>query len=204
MKRTLLWMTTILSLLVACLALPGSAWAGPATDVVRNKQAALFELIKKPATADNDKKIAAMFDEMLDYQALAEASLGAEWAARSEQEKTEFSGVLKQLVQKAYEKNLRKTINFNIEYLTEAPTDGATVVKTRAVHKTDKREAPVEIDFKMVQKNGAWRVGDIVTEGASLVGSYKSQFTRVVKKDGFPALLKKMKEKLAKGDVAAG
>jgi phospholipid transport system substrate-binding protein len=203
-KRTVLWLTTILTLLVACLALPSRAWAGPATDVVRNKQAALFELIKKPSTADNNKKIAAMFDEMLDYQGLAEASLGTEWAGRTDQEKADFSAILKQLVQKAYEKNLKKTVDFNIEYVAEAPADPATVVKTRAVHKTDKREAPIEIDFKMGQKNGAWRVVDIVTEGASLVGSYKSQFTRVVKKDGFAALVKKMKEKLAKGDVAAG
>ena len=44
-------------------------------------------------------------------------------------------------------------------------------------------------------------VATIVTESVSLVSSYKSQFTKIIKKDGFPALITKMKDKLAKGDV---
>ena len=75
------------------------------------------------------------------------------------------------------------------------------LVKTKAKSKTDEREEAVEIIFKMVQKGGAWKVGDIVTEGVSLVSSYRSQFTKIIKKDGFPALVQKMKDKIAKGDV---
>ena len=57
------------------------------------------------------------------------------------------------------------------------------------------------IAYVMAQKNGAWRVQDIITEDVSLVSSYRSQFTKIVKKDGFPKLIQKMKDKLAKGDV---
>ena len=38
----------------------------------------------------------------------------------------------------------------------------------------------------MEEKGGKWRVQDIVTEGVSLVTSYRNQFTKVIKKDGFP------------------
>jgi phospholipid transport system substrate-binding protein len=200
-KTAVLWLATLLSVLAVFVGLPSDAWAGPATDVVRAKQTALFELIKKPSTPDNKKKVEGMFDEMLDYAGLAEASLGSEWAARSDAEKAEFSEILKQLVRKAYEKNLQKTVNFNIEYTGEEPASSAVLVKTRAVSKTNAREEPIEINYKMLDKGGAWRVQDIVTEGASLVSSYRTQFTRIIKKDGFPALVKKMKEKLAKGDV---
>ena len=138
---------------------------------------------------------------MLDYNALAEASLGSEWAARSDAEKAQFSDLLKQLVRRAYERNLRKTLNFNIEYVAEESSSGAIVVKTRAVSKTDAREEPLEIAFKMSDKSGSWRVSDIITEGVSLVSSYRSQFTKIIKKDGFPTLIQKMKDKIAKGDV---
>jgi phospholipid transport system substrate-binding protein len=48
-----------------------------------------------------------------------------------------------------------------------------------------------------VHKAGSsWRVQDIVTEGSSLVKNYRQQFTRIIKKDGFPELLKRMKTKL--------
>lgn len=178
----------------------GAANAGAATDVVKVKQTALFDLLKQSG-GSNQKKIDALFDEMLDYSALAEASLGSEWSARSDAEKAEFSDLLKQLVRKAYERNLKKTLNFTIEYVAEDSSGGAMVVKTKAVAKGNSREEPIEIAFKMSDKGGSWKVADIVTEGVSLVSSYRSQFTKIVKKDGFPRLITKMKDKLAKGDV---
>jgi phospholipid transport system substrate-binding protein len=195
-------MTHLMAAMVSMFALLGAvgmANAGAATDVVKAKQTSLFELIKD--ANGNKKKVSALFDEMLDYGALAEASLGSEWAARSDAEKAEFSDLLKQLVQRAYERNLKKTLSFNIEYLGEESSGSAIVVKTKAVSKTNAREEPIEINYKMQEKGGAWRVNDIVTEGVSLVSSYRSQFTKIVKKDGFPALIKKMKDKVAKGEV---
>ncbi|WP_437294120.1 MlaC/ttg2D family ABC transporter substrate-binding protein [Sorangium sp. So ce426] len=188
------------SLLALTLGPVGLASAGPATDVVKAKQTALFDLLKKGGV-ENQKKVGAVFDEMLDYAALAEASLGSEWAARTDAEKQQFSELLKQLVRRAYERNLKKTLDFNVEYLSETDSGGVMTVKTKAVSRKDAREEPVEIAFKLSQKGGAWLVKDIVTEGVSLVGSYRSQFTKIIKKDGFPALIQKMKDKLAKGEI---
>ncbi|WP_437851660.1 MlaC/ttg2D family ABC transporter substrate-binding protein [Sorangium sp. So ce363] len=188
------------SLLALTLGPVGLASAGPATDVVKAKQTALFDLLKKGGV-ENQKKVGAVFDEMLDYSALAEASLGSEWAARTDAEKQQFSELLKQLVRKAYERNLKKTLDFNVEYLSETASGSAIIVKTKAASRKDAREEPVEIAFKLSEKGGVWRVQDIVTEGVSLVGSYRAQFTKIIKKDGFPALIQKMKDKLAKGDV---
>jgi phospholipid transport system substrate-binding protein len=176
------------------------AFAGAATDVVKAKQTNLFELLGK-SSPDSQKKIGAAFDEMLDYQALSEASLGSEWAARSDAEKAEFTDVLKQLVRKSYERNLKKTLGYNIEYVSEQPKGDAVLVKTRAISKTNAREEPIAINYVLSQKSGAWKVQDIITEDVSLVSSYRSQFTKIVKKDGFPALIKKMKDKLAKGET---
>src|SRR5262249_7136619 len=76
-KRTfVLFLATLLSLFTVSFGFVGTADAGAALDVVKSKQTTLFDLIQKPATPDNKKKISAMFDEMLDYGALAEASLG--------------------------------------------------------------------------------------------------------------------------------
>ena len=200
-RRAVVLMVAVLAVFGLVLGGAGTAHAGEATDVVKAKQTAMFELLKLPASPDNDKKLQGIFDEMLDYAGLAEASLGSEWAARSDAEKAQFSDLLKQLVRKAWEKNLRKTLAYDIEYVAEQSKDGAIYVKTKAKSKTDAREEPIEIEYKMVAKNGAQLVGDIVTEGVSLVSSYRSQFTKIVKKDGFPTLIQKMKDKIAKGDV---
>jgi phospholipid transport system substrate-binding protein len=185
---------------VLALTLAGSAFAGAATDMVKAKQTSLFDLLKQ-GTPDSQKKIGAIFDDMLDYGTLAQSSLGDEWAGRSEAEKTQFTDLLKQLVQKSYERNLKKILNFDVEYVGEDAADGAVIVKTKSKSKDNARDEPIEINFKLVQKDGKWKVQDIVTEGVSLVSSYRGQFTKIIKKDGFPALIQKMKDKLAKGDV---
>lgn len=200
-RRAVVLMMAVMAVFGLVLGGAGVAHAGVATDVVKAKQTAMFDLLKQPASADNDKKLQGIFDEMLDYAGLAEASLGSEWGARSDAEKAQFSELLKQLVRKAWEKNLRKTLAYDIEYVAEEPRDGATYVKTKAKSRSDAREEPIEIEYKMVSKDGKVLVGDIVTEGVSLVSSYRSQFTKIVKKDGFPALIQKMKDKIAKGDV---
>ena len=198
MKRTMRKLLTMAAMALF-VTVASAAYAGPATDVVKAKQTALFDLLKQ--TTPDEKKIAAIFDEMLDYGALAESSLGSEWANRTDAEKKEFSDLLKQLVRKAYEKNLKKTVGYTIEYVSEEQKDGAYIVKTKAKSKTDAKEDPIAIDFKMLQKDSKWRIQAISTEGVSLVSSYRSQFTKIIKKDGFPALITKMKDKIAKGDV---
>jgi phospholipid transport system substrate-binding protein len=200
-RRLVHFFAAMISMLALTLG-ASSAFAGAASDAVKSKQTSLITLIKAGG-ADSQKKIDAVFDEILDYNALAEASLGTEWAARSDAEKAQFTDLLKQLSRKAYEKNLKKILDFDIDYVGEEAADGgATLVKTKAKKRGgDAREEPLEISFKVVQKGGAWKAVDLVTEGVSLVGSYRSQFTKIIKKDGFPALIQKMKDKLAKGDV---
>jgi phospholipid transport system substrate-binding protein len=192
-----------LAILLATLAVVGAAWAGPPTDAVKARQTELFKLLEKPSDDANQKKVAALLDELLDYDRLAEATLGSEWATLKPEQRTEFAGLLKQLVRKAYEKNLRKILAYNVEYVGEAPAGEKTfLVKTLAKHKTDAREEPISVDFKLSERvAGKWLVVDIVTEEVSLVESYRSQFVKIVKKDGFAALITKMKDKLAKGDV---
>ena len=45
------------------------------------------------------------------------------------------------------------------------------------------------------QVGGQWRIFDVVTEGSSMVMNYRNQFGRIIKKDGFAELLRKMKSK---------
>ena len=189
------------ALALASFGVSSNAFAGPPTDAVKAKQSELFKLLEKAPDATNQKRIATIFDEMLDYDGLAEASLGTEWKGLKDSERAEFVSLLKQLVQKAYERNLKKIIAYDVSYVSEeAAGDKAWVVKTKAQNKSDAHEEPIDIDFKLVEKSGKWMVGDIVTEEVSLVSSYRAQFVKIIKKDGYAALASKMKEKIAKGD----
>lgn len=183
---------------LACLV-SADAWAGPVLDIVKDKQTELFKIVAQPRTAAQQAKLKGLFDEMLDYKRLAHASLGKRWRDLSDSQREEFSGLLEQLVRKNYQRNLKKMLGYEIRYDEEKDVGaGKVLVRTRAVSKTDQRAEPIELDFKLKQKRGRWLVIDIIPERASLVRTYRAQFTRILKKDGYAALKRKMEKKLAK------
>lgn len=173
----------------------GLAVAGPAKSHLEAKQSELTALIKQPSGAENEKKLKVTFDAILDYDALTKDSLGKLWEGRTEAERKEFQALLTTLVQAAYTKNIRSTLDYNISFVgSQAAKDGELVL-TVAKHKTDARKEAIHIDYLVHQVGGSWRVYDIITEGSSLVKNYNSQFRSIVDKHGFSELLTRMRKK---------
>ncbi|HEU4411830.1 MAG TPA: ABC transporter substrate-binding protein [Polyangiaceae bacterium] len=198
MKRFRSWLSPLV--LAATLALaPGLALAGEAQTLVQARHTEMMAQLKKPASADRDKQVATVLAGLFDYDAMAEASMAKHWSGLSAEQKNEFKGLLKQLIQKNLEKSVKNTLNYNVSFLGEEPATGGVTVKTKAASKTNTREEPIEIGYSLHQTGGAWRAFDVWTEGSSMVNNYKNQFNRIITKEGFPALIKRMKTKLASG-----
>lgn len=198
-RRTLLAVLTALSVMVA---LPSSALADASAQAfIKQRQTELNTLLKGTKGAATDKKVEAVFDGMLDYRTLAQESLGNHWADRTDAEKKEFEEILQSLVRNAYRKNLQKTLDYEIQYTGHGAAKKGVVVRTVAKSRSNKREEPVGIDYVMHKVDGKWRVYDIVTEGSSLVRNYRSQFNRVIKKNGYADLVRRMKSKRDKGEA---
>jgi phospholipid transport system substrate-binding protein len=184
---------TIAALLFS-LMLSASASAGPATDLVKGKQTQMFQLIK----SDSRDKLRALFDEMLDYDAFAKGSLGDKWNDLDDAQKKKFSELLTELVRGNYKRNLKKMLDYEIKYAGEDKDGAREVVKTVAKHKADSREPEIEIEFVLDKSSGKLKVVDIVTERASLVKTYRTQFVKLLKQKGFDGLIAKMQKKLDK------
>ena len=173
-------------------------FAGAATDAVKAKQEELFKLLEKDQ--ENKKKIGAIFDDWLDYDAMAKASMGDQWEKLTDAQKKELTSLLKQLVTSSYEKNLKKVLPYKISYLSEeSKGDGKTLVKMKATHKTDSRAEEILLDVLVQDKGGKLKVIDIYPEGVSTVDAYRVQFVKIYKEKGYDELVKKLKEKIAKG-----
>ena len=162
---------------------------------IKTKQAELTRLLTAPKSPAVDAKLEAVFNSMLDYEALARLSLGKFWEERTAKERAEFTAVLKKLVQRAYRKNIQKTLNYEVSYKGEGSAKGGQLVRTVARNKKKPREQPISIDYVLHRVSDQWRIFDIVTEGSSLVNNYENQFRRIIKKQGFAELLKKMRAK---------
>jgi phospholipid transport system substrate-binding protein len=48
----------------------------------------------------------------------------------------------------------------------------------------------------MICKDGKWVVYDVVTDEQSMLENYRAEFNKIISKDGFDALLKRMRKKL--------
>lgn len=179
-----------------------SASSTGAQAFIQSRQSQVTDLLRKPASSTRDQQIASVLDGMLDYERLARESLSQHWDGLAENQRKDFTDLLKKLVQRNYERNIRNIQGYAVEYLGESASGASVVVvKTRAASKTKVREEPVEIDYRLEQSGDAWRVFDIVTEGSSLVSNYRNQFNRIIKKDGYDALVKRLQDKLAKGEA---
>ena len=167
---------------------------------MKARQAELTKLVKagKP-----DAEVDKVFDQVLDYRILAEGALGEHWAGRTPAERDEFTALLSKLVRASYRKNLKKTLGYDVTYKgTEKGKDGE-VVRTVAKNIKNAREEPLSIDYVVRSEGGAPRIVDVVTEGSSMVGNYRSSFNRIMKKGGFPEVLKRMRKKAASGSATA-
>ncbi|MDX2051102.1 MAG: ABC transporter substrate-binding protein [Polyangiaceae bacterium] len=184
-------------LAISLVGLTSLAAASDAGEFVKGKQASLVTLLKQAETDKTQKKIESVFDEMLDYDTLAEQSLGKHWAGLKPEERSEFQDILKKLVRNSYRKNLKKTLGYDVKFNGEKKQAPGILVQSVAKSRKDKRADPVQVDYLLHKVKGAWRVRDIVTDRASLVTNYRQQFNRIIKKDGFPALITRMKAKLS-------
>ena len=176
-----------------------SALAGEATDLVKAKQTEVINALKNQSQSSaRDAKIAATLVGLFDYETMAKNSLSTEeWDKHTDAEKSEFSGLLKQLIQKNIERNLQQSLNYNVEYVGEDGSAPKITVKTKAI-KSGSRDEPYTVNYVM-QKDSNWKSVDVVTEDVSLVDNYRSQFTKIIAKEGWAGLIKKMKDRLANG-----
>jgi len=191
-----------LGLTLAALALvEPQAFAGSsAEEFIQTRQTQVTTLLHQGQGTQRDKQVAAVLDGMIGYEELAKRSLAAHWGDLSEAQHKEFTDLLRRLVQRSYEKNLKNILEYRVEYLGEEPGPEGVVVHTRASSAQKPEEEPITIDYRLLPGD-AWKVVDIVTEGSSLLNNYKNQFHRVIQKDGYEALVKRMKDRLAKGQT---
>lgn len=197
-----------LSLSMLTLATTASADASGAQTFVEKEHGALRKLVEGNA-AQGD--ITRAIDGMTDYDELARRTLGKpcpatidkcknHWDELSADQQKEVTGLLRQLVEKNYRKNLTKTKDYDVSY-RGAKDSGENVskVRTEAKSKLKPRDPAVQVDY-IIMGAGPYKVIDIVTEGSSMTKNYYDQFHRMLTtaNQGYPYLVQKLKDNIAK------
>jgi phospholipid transport system substrate-binding protein len=141
------------------------------------------------------KKLVGSF---LDYQELAKRSLAKNWDKITPKQREEFVETLRQLVERSYLKQVHGNANYNIKYDKEEKEKTGTEASVTATLNTVVRgkKTKIALEYKMLWKDGHWLVYDVVTDEQSMLENYRAEFNKIINRDGFDALMKKMRKKL--------
>lgn len=152
-----------------------------------------------PAHRQQKKKLKKVVDRFIDYHELARRSLGPHWSDRTPAQQEEFTGLLRDLIEESYTRPISKNVDFTMEYEEEnIADDGATASVWAIASSKNKKGKTVSEDltFHMYLKDGGWMIYDISFGEVSMVRHYRGEFNSKIKKEGWPALIAAMKEKL--------
>jgi phospholipid transport system substrate-binding protein len=172
--------------------------AGAPGDQVRQTVDKLLTILNDPQLKGEQKKnerrqkLKEVLYQRFDFTEMAKRSLGAEWRRRTPQEQKEFVSLFTDLLERSYLDKIEAYSGEKVLYLKEREDGNYAEVETKIV---DKNGQEYSLDYRLHKVNGDWRVYDVVIEDVSLVGNYRSQFSRVLAKSSFDELLKTMKEK---------
>lgn len=176
------------------------AEAAKAERFIRTKHDKVRQVLRKPDTPKRAEELTELLGEFLDYERLARLSLDKQWEKQTPRERARFVSLLRQLVERQYQRNMESTLDYEVTWVGTEPIETGVKVKSSARSVSKKRQPPVTIDYSMSPAGDEWKVFDIFTDDVSLVKNYKRQFRRVIADEGWDGLIGRMEKKLKADD----
>jgi len=173
-----------------------AAQADGAQQFIRTKHNKVRAVLRKPDTPKRADELTELLGEFLDYDRLAKLSLDKEWGKRTPKERDHFVSLLRQLVERQYQRYMESTLQYKVSWVGTEPIETGVKVKSSAKSVKKKRQPPITIDYSMSPAGEEWKVFDIFTDDVSLVKNYKRQFRRVIADEGWSGLIDRMEKKL--------
>jgi len=201
-------MTIRQAILISFLALStalgsGQAFAeGVGTKTVRQANSKLSKMFLAEKTASEAEMLAKARKQLggfLNVEELGKRALSEHWTSLSKAKQTEFTTLLRQLIETNYVKGMKANVKYKVSYLGEKPQGEFLLVQTVVKSKRKGRPLKIEIDYLLSKSGDTWSTFDIITDGIGLVENYRAMFNKIIGKSGFDALLEKMRKKLAAG-----
>ncbi|MDO9585664.1 MAG: ABC transporter substrate-binding protein [Syntrophales bacterium] len=157
-------------------------------DVLRDPalKAKLAKEIKKD-------KLRPMYKRMFDDVELSRRALARNWNNMNAAQRQEFVQLFRQVLEKAYADRILSYTSEKIVFDRETLlSENQAEIQTRII--TSSKEIPVS--YRVILKDGEWKVYDVVVENVSLVQNYRTQFNDILAKNTPEQLLEILRKKV--------
>jgi len=175
---------------------PVFAVASQVTEDVKDTIDKVIKIVGREDLKDNRearrKALREVIDQRFNYHQMVRRALAKNWRDRSDQERREFTGLFKKLLENSYASKLESYSDETINYTDEVIKGKYALVKTEVVRKAN----TIAVDYKLINGDGVWKIYDFVIEGVSMVRNYRSQFSKIIRKDSYEALVRRLTDKV--------
>ena len=193
---SLLIKSVVLGLTLQLLVGAAGVWAGPPTEIARQVIEKALDILQNPSYKGEARRqmVKRLVDPYFDYQEMAKRSLGPTWGKLNAAQRQEFVHLFSQLLEASYSDKIEKYAQrVKIDYTGEILDGDTAEVRTVVVRANDR----IPLNYRLLNKDGAWKVYDVVIEGVSLVSNYRSQFSRIIHESSYAELVRRLKTKVS-------
>jgi len=175
---------------------PVFAVASQVTEDVKDTIDKVIKIVGREDLKDNKEArrqaLREVIDQRFNYHQMVRRALAKNWKGRSDQERREFTGLFKKLLENSYASKLESYSDETINFTDEVIKGKYALVKTKVVRKA----STIAVDYKLINGGGVWKIYDFVIEGVSMVRNYRSQFSKIIRKDSYEGLVRKLTDKV--------
>ncbi len=174
-------------------------YAGAPLDTIQTNVNKVLDVLRDPklkgesAKKIKKEKLEVIYEQMFDEVELSMRTLGGNWTKLNPAQQKEFIQLYRQVLEKAYVDKLLSYTDEKIVFSKENMlSNNQAEVQTKVI--TSSKEIP--IFYRVILKNGTWKVYDVVVENVSLVQNYRSQFNSILAKNTPDQLLEILRKKV--------
>lgn len=196
----------ILAMLVIASA-PGKAdQSGPLAQMKDSVNAILAILNNQQLTRPENEKemqerIMTLVRNRFDFREMSKLALARHWRDLTEPERKRFTDLFAELLKNTY---IGRVTNYSqkkvqVDFKSEEIHGDRAVVDTVVIANNT---AGTPMNYRMKRNGEKWEVYDVVIEGVSLIRNYRTQFTRIIEREKFAGLMKRIQNKVNSGKAS--
>jgi phospholipid transport system substrate-binding protein len=195
-KLQTVWIIILTLLIVAV-----PVYAGVPLDTVKVNVHSVLDILRNPklktesAKEIKKEKLRVIYEDMFDEVEFSKRTLTRNWNKFNPAQRAEFIKLFEQILEKSYADKILDYTNEKVEFYKENMlSDTQAEVQTKII--TSSKEIP--IFYRMILKDGKWKVYDVVVENVSLIQNYRTQFNDILTKNTPEQLLEILRKKVSK------
>lgn len=176
-----------------------AAAAPSATDTIRQVVDNVMNIIKKPEMKDPAKKTALLLDvenlikTIFDFSEFSARTVGPKWRGFTPDQKDRFQEAFASLLRATYIEKLEGYSGEKVNFTGEVVNSSGDKVEVQTTLQMKDKVIPVA--YRLLKKDGEWKVYDVRIENVSLIENYRGQFKDILLRGAAEDLIKKVEEK---------